>query len=82
MVGAKYLVLPPTPANWKAALRSLPWCGPTARSSVEKLKLGVTTEVMMPLSWFCPAMPARKASVSKTLRVLSLKVVMPERERP
>ena len=40
MVGAKYLVLPPTPANWKAALRSLPWCGPTARSSVEKREAG------------------------------------------
>ena len=80
MVGAKYLVLPPTPANWKAALKSLPWVGPTARSSVEKLKLGVTTEVMMPLSWLCPWMPERKASVWKTLRVLSLKVVMPDRE--
>ncbi len=45
---------------------------------MEKLKLGVMTEVMMPSSWFCPAMPERKASVWKTLRVLSLKVVMPD----
>ena len=30
-------------------LKSLPLCGPTARSSVENEKLGVTTEVMMPL---------------------------------
>ena len=38
------------------------------------------TEVMMPLSWFWPATPERKASDWKTLRVLSLKVVTEERE--
>ncbi len=34
----------------------------------------------MPLSWFCPATPDRKASDWNTLRVLSLKVVTAERE--
>jgi hypothetical protein len=49
-----YFTLPPAPATCTATLKSLPWCGPTARSSVEKVKLGVIVEVMMPLSWFWP----------------------------
>src|SRR5579875_3134640 len=65
------------PATANATFRSLPECGPCARSSVEKLKLGDNTDVMMPCSWSWPSMPERKASVWKTLRVLSLKVVMP-----
>jgi hypothetical protein len=74
------LVLPPTPAIWNGTFKSLPWCGPTARSSVEKLKLGVTIDVTMPFNWFCPAMPERKASVWKTFSVFWLKVVMPDRD--
>ena len=54
--------------------------GRPARSSVEKLKLGVTIDVTMPFSWLAPAMPERKASVWKTLSVFWLNVVMPELE--
>jgi len=41
------------------------------RSRVEKLKLGVMTEVTMPFNWFAPAMPERNARVWKTLSVFS-----------
>ena len=55
-------------------LKSLPECGPTARSIDEKVKLGVIIELMMPESWFDPWIPERKASDWNRLRVLSLKV--------
>ena len=61
-------------------LKSLPRCGPTARSRLENVKLGVTTEVMMPFNWFCPATPDRKASDWKTLVVFWLNVVTVERD--
>src|SRR5229473_5365327 len=75
-----YFTLPPTPAICIETLKSLPLCGPTARSRLENEKLGVTTEEMIPLSWFCPATPDRNARDWKTLRVLSLNVVTEARD--
>ena len=75
-----YFTLPPAPATCKATLKSLPECGPTARSRLENVKLGVITDVMMPFSWFGPATPDRNASDWKILRVLSLNVVTDDRD--
>src|ERR1700744_3711684 len=63
-----------------ATLKSLPRCGPTARSRLENEKLGVTTDVIIPFNWFCPATPERNASDWKTLVVFWLNAVTVERD--
>src|SRR5579875_2301368 len=68
------------PATWNATFKSLPLCGPCARSSVENEKLGVTTDVTIPFSAFCPAMPDRYASVWNTFSVFWLNVVIDDRD--
>src|SRR5450756_1793888 len=75
MTGERYFTLPPAPAIGIAILKSLPRCGPTARSRLENVKLGVITEVIMPFSAFVPATPDRKARDWNTFLVLSLNVV-------